>query len=69
MKTTKRKQKYDQALVNQDVISQEAPEVGLMAIDSPNDPQPSIKVVDGKIVEMDGKKYDEFDFIDKFIVE
>lgn len=69
MKTTKRKQKYDQALVNQDVISQEAPEVGLMAIDSPNDPQPSIKVVDGKIVEMDGKTSDEFDFIDKFIVE
>ena len=55
MKTTKRKQKYDQALVNQDVLSQESPEIGLIALDGPNDPRPSIKVVSGQIVEMDGK--------------
>lgn len=69
MNTTKRKLKYDQALVNQDVLSQEAPEIGLIAIGSPNDPCPSIKIVDGQIVEMDGKPRDKFDFIDEFIAK
>lgn len=69
MKTTKRREMYNQALVNQDVISQEAPEVGLVAMNGPNDPRPSIKIVDGQIVEMDGKKKEEFDFIDQFIVK
>lgn len=69
MKTTKRKQKYDQALVNQDVLSQESPEIGLIALDGPNDPRPSIKVVSGQIVEMDGKTREEFDFIDEFIAK
>lgn len=69
MKTTKRKQQYDQALVNQDVLSQEAPEIGLVALEGPNDPRPSIKVAGGQIVEMDGKTREEFDFIDEFIVK
>ena len=69
MKTTKRREMYNQALVNQDVISQEAPEVGLVAMNGPNDPRPGIKIVDGQIVEMDGKKKEEFDFIDQFIVK
>lgn len=38
-----------------------------MAMGSPNDPQPSIKVTNGVIVEMDGKKREEFDFNDLFI--
>lgn len=69
MKSTKRRQKYEQAPVTQDVIAWEDPAVGLVALDSPNDPRPSIKIVDGQIVEMDGKTRDEFDFIDKFIVK
>ncbi|MEI0487693.1 propanediol/glycerol family dehydratase large subunit, partial [Brachyspira intermedia] len=53
--------------VNQDGFVGEWPEVGLVAMDGPNDPKPSIKIVNGKIVELDGKKAEDFDFIDTFI--
>lgn len=53
--------------VNQDGFVGEWPEVGLIAMDGPNDPKPSIKIVNGKIVELDGKKAEDFDFIDSFI--
>ncbi|MHC1681527.1 MAG: propanediol/glycerol family dehydratase large subunit [Clostridiaceae bacterium] len=55
--------------VNQDGFVKEWAEVGLMAMNSPNDPKPSIKLVNGKVVELDGKKRDEFDFIDRFIAD
>lgn len=53
--------------VNQDGLVQEWPEVGLIAMDSPNDPIPSIVVKDGVVVELDGKRREEFDMIDEFI--
>ena len=53
--------------VNQDGFIQEWPEVGLVAMNGPNDPAPSIKIVNGKVVELDGKKTEDFDFIDTFI--
>ncbi|EGD51917.1 Glycerol dehydratase [Thermoanaerobacter ethanolicus JW 200] len=55
--------------VNQDGIIAEWPEVGLIAVNSPNDPKPSIKIENGKIVEMDGKKREEFDMIEQFIAD
>lgn len=53
--------------VNKDGFVTEWPEVGLIAMGSPNDPKPSIKVVNGVVVEMDGKKREEFDFNELFI--
>lgn len=53
--------------VNQDGFVGEWPEVGLVAMHSPNDPKPSIKIVNGEIVELDSKKKEDFDFIDTFI--
>ena len=53
--------------VNQDGFVGEWPEVGLIAMDGPNDPKPSIKISNGRIVELDGKKREDFDFIDTFI--
>jgi propanediol dehydratase large subunit len=41
----------------------------MIAIGSPNDPKPSIKIENGKIVEMDGKKREDFDFIDLFLAD
>ena len=38
-------------------------------MDSPFDPKPSIKVENGRIVEMDGKTRDEFDMLDTFIAD
>lgn len=55
--------------VNQDGYVKEWPEVGLIAMDSPFDPKPSIKVENGRIVEMDGKTRDEFDMLDTFIAD
>lgn len=53
--------------VNKDGFIKEWPEVGLIAMNSPYDPKPSVKVVGGEIVELDGKKKEEFDMIDTFI--
>jgi propanediol dehydratase large subunit len=53
--------------VNQDGFIEEWPEVGLVAMNGPGDPKPSLKIENGKIVEMDGKNIADFDFIDTFI--
>lgn len=55
--------------VNQDGFVKEWPEVGLMAMNSPNDPKPSIKISNGKVVELDGKKRENFDLNDRFIAD
>lgn len=55
--------------VNQDGFVKEWPEVGLISMNSPNDPKPSIKIANGKVVELDGKKREEFDFNDRFIAD
>lgn len=55
--------------VNQDGLIGEWPDEGLVAMDSPNDPKPSIKIEDGKVVELDNKKREDFDMIDKFIAD
>ncbi|EHG9403164.1 propanediol/glycerol family dehydratase large subunit [Listeria monocytogenes] len=53
--------------VNQDGFVKEWIEEGLIAMESPNDPKPSIKIENGKVVEMDSKKIADFDLIDHFI--
>lgn len=69
MKKSKRFEALAARPVNQDGFVVEWPEVGLMAMGSPNDPKPSIKVVNGKIAEMDGIPREKFDFIDQFIAD
>ena len=67
MKRSKRIELLDERPVNKDGFINEWPEMGFVAMSSPYDPKPSIKVVDGLIVELDEKKREEFDFIDQFI--
>lgn len=55
--------------MNMDGYINEWPEMGFVAMSSPYDPKPSIKVEGGKIVELDGKKREDFDFIDQFIAD
>ena len=57
----------DQQRVNLDGFAVEDPELGLIAFDSPHDPQPSLVVRDGRVVEMDGRAEADFDVIDEFI--
>lgn len=69
MKRSKRVQILDQRPVNLDGYINEWPEMGFVAMKSPYDPKPSLKIIDGRIVELDGKSRDEFDFIDQFIAD
>ncbi|MDK2799075.1 MAG: glycerol dehydratase large subunit [Clostridiales bacterium] len=69
MKRSKRFEILDQRPVNQDGFINEWQEKGFVAMDSAYDPKPSILIQDGKIVEMDGIKREDFDFIDLFIAD
>ena len=69
MKRSKRIETLDKRPVNLDGYINEWPEMGFVAMKSPYDPTPSVKVQDGKIVELDGKKREDFDFIDQFIAD
>jgi len=53
--------------VNLDGFATEDPALGLVAMRSPHDPEPSLVIADGVVVELDGKSVDEFDVIDEFI--
>ena len=66
---SKRFEVLDQRPVNQDGYVKEWPEVGLIAMNSPFDPTPSIKIENGVVVEMDGKCRDDFDMLDTFIAD
>ena len=66
---SKRFEYLDQRPVNQDGYALEWPEVGFIAMNSPYDPTPSIKIENGEVVEMDGKTKDEFDMLDAFIAK
>lgn len=67
MKQSKRMEILDNRPVNKDGFINEWPEMGFVAMSSPYDPKPSIKIQNGMIVELDGKKKEDFDFIDEFI--
>ncbi|MCP8857415.1 propanediol/glycerol family dehydratase large subunit [Latilactobacillus fuchuensis] len=69
MKRQKRVEALEKRPVHLDGFVDEWPEEGLIAMESPSDPKPSVKVVAGKIVEMDGKSEAEFDLIDQFIAK
>ena len=44
------------------------PELGLVAMNGPNDPEPELAVEDGRVVRLDGRAEAEFDVIDRFLV-
>ena len=69
MRRSKRIETLDQRRVNLDGYINEWPEMGFVAMTSPYDPKPSVKVANGRIVELDGKKREDFDFIDQFIAD
>lgn len=66
-KRQKRFEVLDARDVNKDGFITEWADVGLIAMGSPNDPKPSVKVENGIIAEMDGKKRADFDFNELFI--
>lgn len=69
MKRSKRFEILDQRPVNKDGYINEWPEMGFVAMKSPYDPKPSVRVENGRIVELDGKRREDFDFLDSFIAD
>ncbi|WP_319548973.1 propanediol/glycerol family dehydratase large subunit [Desulfogranum marinum] len=68
-KRQKRFEVLEKRAVNKDGFIKEWVDVGLVAMDSPNDPVPSIKIEGGKVAELDGKARKDFDMIDSFIAD
>ncbi|MHA6792339.1 propanediol/glycerol family dehydratase large subunit [Pseudonocardia bannensis] len=68
-RTSRRTEILDSRPVNLDGFVEEWPEKGLVAMESDFDPRPSVRVEDGRIVELDGRARAEFDFMDTFIAD
>jgi propanediol dehydratase large subunit len=66
---SKRTEILENRPVNLDGFVEEWPEVGMVAMDSPYDPEPSVRVDNGVVVEMDGRTREDFDFLDQFIAD
>ena len=50
-----------------EAIIEQQPDLGLVTMNGPNDPEPDLTIVDGRVAAMDGKKAAEFDLIDEFV--
>jgi propanediol dehydratase large subunit len=53
--------------ISEDNLVPEDPALGLVAFSSPFDPEPSLRIEGGRVVELDGKPEAEFDLLDEFI--
>lgn len=68
-KRSKRFETLNDRPVHKDGFTGEWIDVGLIAMGSPADPEPSIKIEDGKIVEMDGVKRADFNMNEQFVAD
>ena len=68
-KRQKRFEVLEQRPIHKDGFIKEWVEVGLVAMDSPNDPAPGIKIQGRKVVELDGKSREDFNMIDFWIAD
>ena len=59
----------DERDINKETFVEPWAEAGLIVVDSPYDPAPSLRIEGGKVVELDGKTRAEFDAIDLWIAD
>ncbi|WP_397321197.1 propanediol/glycerol family dehydratase large subunit [Pediococcus acidilactici] len=69
MKRQKRFEELEKRPIHEDGFIKEWPDEGLVAMIGPNDPKPSIKIENGVVTELDGKKRADFDLIDLYIAK
>jgi len=69
VKRSKRFLELEKRPISKDAFIKEWPEAGLIAMEGPDDPKPSVKIENNKIVELDGKKRADFDMLDSFIAD
>jgi propanediol dehydratase large subunit len=67
MERSKRFEVRSRKAVNRDTFVGEDADLGLVAMAGANDPAPSLQIIHGRIVEMDGREEEDFDAIDRFI--
>jgi propanediol dehydratase large subunit len=65
---SRRFEALEQRDINKESYVKPWAEAGLMVVDSPYDPAPSLKIEQGRVIELDGKAEADFDLIDRFIV-
>ena len=69
MPISRRFQLLEQRAVNRETFVEPWPEAGLIVADSPADPQPSLRIEEGQVMELDGRPRAEFDVLDFFIAD
>lgn len=69
LKRQKRFEELEKRPIHEDGFIKEWPDEGLVAMIGPNDPKPSIKIENGVVTELDGKKRADFDLIDLYIAK
>jgi propanediol dehydratase large subunit len=68
--TARRSERFvsrEQRELRRELLISPYPELGLVAIDGPNDPEPALEIEDGHVVAMDGRLAEDFDVIDRFV--
>jgi propanediol dehydratase large subunit len=58
----------EQHELRREVLIEPLADLGLVAMDGPNDPQPSLVIEAGSVVELDGRRAADWDAIDHFVV-
>ena len=53
--------------LRREVLIEPLAELGLVAMNGPNDPEPSLVVENGRVVELDGRREEEWDVLDRFV--
>src|SRR3954471_729561 len=61
--------KREEREVRREVLIEPLAELGLIAMNGPNDPVPSLRIENGRVVEVDGRAAAEWDTLDHFIVQ
>ncbi len=59
--------KREERELRRETLIEPLAELGLVAMDGPNDPEPSLVVEAGRIVELDGRRIDDWDALDHFV--
>ena len=54
--------------VRRELLIEPLAELGLVAMNGPNDPEPSLVIEDGRVVELDGRRESDWDALDHFVV-
>ncbi len=67
MTHSRRFEVLSQRPINRETFVEPWPEAGLMVTDSPYDPQPSLRLENGQVMEIDGRPRENFDALDLFI--